>query len=472
MTVSGRLVVNPVLARELRQRVRSRRASVVLTVYLSLLVACVGLLVWGFQRTATEGSTVTQGIGRTLLGSLLFVILGLVCFIVPGVAAGSVAGERERLTLMPLQVTLLTPGQILRGKLLASLAFTTLLLVAALPLLAVAYVLGGITVPQIAGGLFLVLASAAFLGVLSIWASTVLRRVQRATVAAYGMVGVLVIGTLFAYGLQVLFTATADDQGNRDGWESLLVMSVNPFLVTADALGHSRVSDGGASPFTPSQEALRRRDERRGGRVIDGVEVTEGMVFDNNGVPLAPTPPFGFNGPSATIVQAPPATAVFGPTVPRASEPFTAPIPAPAVAVPAPASAPAPAQVEPVPASVPGPQSTIPTGMPVPSPTTMPDFRSGGPVIDPSIGGPGFVPGPPGFEPRGGVFPPGPPGFEPSGGVFPQGGRPMPQRAGGDLTDWGPIWLWTFGWWILLGGSAYAHASRRLRLPSLDGVRP
>lgn len=398
--MSLHLAVNPVLSRELRQRVRSRRASTVLTLYLSLLVAAVGLMVWGLEKSNAGDSTVSQGIGRTVFGSLLFLILGLVCFIVPGVAAGAVAGERERLTLVPLQVTLLTPGQVLRGKLLASLAFTTLLLVASLPLLAVAYVLGGVSVPQIAGGLFFVLASAAFLGVLSIWASTVMRRVQRATVVAYGIVGVLVLGTPIAYGVQVVATSSSNSS-NR--WESLLVLAPNPFLVTADALGHS--TEGGGSPFTPSQAALRRRDERRDGLVDD----IQAEVTVAPSVNVAPP----FNGPMATA----------------------APMPVPA----------------PVPV-LPGPSGT-------------------GPFIPP----PGFsTPTTRFFDPSGGVIT-GPRGFQPDGGgvvVGQDGSEFMSERRGADVTDRGPIWAWSLGWWVILGGAAYLHAAQKLRLPSAAGVRP
>jgi ABC-type transport system involved in multi-copper enzyme maturation permease subunit len=401
--VSRRLTVNPVLSRELRQRVRSRRASVVLTVYLSLLVGAVGLMVWGIERSATSGSSLSQGAGQTVFGTLLFAILGLVCFIVPGVAAGAVAGERERLTLMPLQVTLLTPGQILRGKLLASLAFTTLLLVASLPLLAVAYVLGGVTVSQIAGGLFFVLATAAFLGVMSIWASTVLRRVQRATVVSYGIVGLLVVGTFIAYGVQFVATSHTNDQGNAR-WESLLLVAPNPFVVTADALGHD-VDAVGASPFTPSQSLLQRRDERvRGG---DGFEIDEETSF---GVAVAPPPPFGGTGPVTTAF----------------------------------------AQVMPEPTMSMMPTTTFdPRIQPMqPPPITAPPF--GGMVVDPSSG----MVGPPG------------------GMVVEVDGDLRPGRDGGDFTDRGPIWAWTFGWWALLGGAAYLHAARKLRLPSTAGVRP
>lgn len=409
--MSRLLTVNPVLSRELRQRVRSRRASVVLTAYLSVLVVAAALLVWGLNQSSEPGSTVNQGIGRTLFGTLLFGILGLVCFIVPGVAAGAVAGERERLTLVPLQVTLLTPGQVLRGKLLASLAFTTLLLVATLPLLAVAYVLGGVTVPQIAGGLFFVLASAAFIGVLSIWASTVLRRVQRATVVAYGLVGLLVLGTPAAYGVQLLATSNfVDGTGGSQRWESLLFVAPNPFIVTADALGHR--TEGGASPFTPSQAALRRRDERRSGL---------GGPFP---VDVPPPMPVPSAGPAPTLA----------PEAPRSLPPVTGAIPVP---------------------------QTTPTTMAEPLSAGPPTF----PVETEAFAGQG----------SGGRVPSlAPPGFDPATGRIISGDidRFRVQRDRSDFTDRGPIWAWTFGWWALLGGAAYLHAARRLRLPSISGVRP
>lgn len=427
--MSRRLAVNPVLSRELRQRVRGRRASVVLTLYLSLLVGAVGLLVWGIEQSTSSGSSVSQGVGQTVFGTLLFTILGLVCFIVPGVAASAVAGERERLTLLPLQVTLLTPGQILRGKLLASLAFTTLLLVASLPLLAVAYVLGGVTVSQIAGGLFFVLATAAFLGVLSIWASTVLRRVQRATVASYGLVGLLAVGTVIAYGVQFVATSYTSEEGNAR-WESLLLVAPNPFVVTADALGHD-VDNTGTSPFTPSQALLHRRDERRRGPGafprIDG------------------------QGP---FPVAPPA---FGPPVREAVPPML-PQPAPG---PGPATTAIAQPVQQAPLQVP---ATFGPSDPPPMPPP------------PEVMAPGFPPG--SFDPSGRVFADpsgrfGPGGFGPSGEmVLDEEGRFEQGRIGGDLTDRGPIWAWTFGWWALLGGAAYFHAGRRLRLPSSSGVRP
>src|SRR5205085_6000411 len=87
--------------------------------------------------------------GRSIYHWLLFVMLALICFIVPGLTAGAIAGERERQTLIPLQITLLSPRSIVFGKLLASLAFVVLLVVAALPFLSVSFLLGGVAASEV-----------------------------------------------------------------------------------------------------------------------------------------------------------------------------------------------------------------------------------------------------------------------------------------------------------------------------------
>lgn len=127
---------------------------------------------------------------------------------------------------------------------------------------------------------------------------------------------------------------------------------------------------------------------------------------------------------------------------------MTTPLPTLAPAMPAPVPMPS--------APVPAPTTTVVTGgAPITAPAPFPSGGRGGPVVvDRFGGGPGVTTGP--FS---GPFPAGEPGFV-SGG----------ER--GDFTDWGPIWAWTFGWWAVLGGAAYFHAARRLRLPSAAGVRP
>ena len=94
------LRVNPVLERELRERMRTTGAVVLLTLYLALMVG-VFLLVYKGQSsgsgfTSTIAPTEVARVGRGIFETVLFLMSLLVLFIVPGYTAAAIAGERER----------------------------------------------------------------------------------------------------------------------------------------------------------------------------------------------------------------------------------------------------------------------------------------------------------------------------------------------------------------------------------------
>src|ERR687897_3498024 len=132
------VTVNPVLRRELVERMRGRRTFIVLTIYLGVLAGILYLVYQTNRGTSASSfgapvATQIASVGRGIFEWLLFFMLLLVLFLVPGFTSGAIAGERERQTLVPLQVTLLRPWQIVVGKLTASFAFLALLVVAAAP---------------------------------------------------------------------------------------------------------------------------------------------------------------------------------------------------------------------------------------------------------------------------------------------------------------------------------------------------
>lgn len=255
--------MNPVLARELRQRMRGPRAAVILTLYLLVLVVIVRVLYAAAGRSDQFGGPVaenTGALGRTVFHTLVFFVLALVCFIVPSVTAGAIAGERARQTLVPLQVTLLRARSILVGKLLASLAFVALLIVATLPLAGISFLLGGVEPGEVVKAAAMVLVVAVVLGALSLACSTFLRGTQGATVLALALTFGLCVVTFVAYGTQRVL-----DRG--PGPTSQLALVPNPFMAVADVL-EPRPEDSsggfGDSPFTPMQSLLRERSHGAG----------------------------------------------------------------------------------------------------------------------------------------------------------------------------------------------------------------
>ena len=244
--------VNPVLRRELVERMRGGRTAVVLTAYLLMLSGILYLVysVSRDSRTDPWESAVSQvaGAGRGIFEWLVFFMVLLVLFLVPGVTSGAIAGERERQTLVPLQVTLLRPTSILVGKIAASTAFLLLLLVATMPLLAVSYLIGGVSIGQVLGAIAIVAFIGVALAAVSAGISACVRRVQAATVLAYGFTLLLVIGTLLVFAAAGLVDGSrGTDEADPPSW----ILLPNPLAAVADVIEEDRAFEGlsTTSPF-------------------------------------------------------------------------------------------------------------------------------------------------------------------------------------------------------------------------------
>ena len=278
--------VNPVLARELTERMRGLRATVMLSAYLGVLGLVVVLIYRNESVTGrgfggspvTELATAGEGIFEW---TLLFAML-LVLFLVPGFTAGAVAGERERQTLVPMQVSLLRPRSIVLGKIGASVAFTLLLVLATLPLLTVAYLIGGVTLGDILQGTGMVMFTAVGIAALSVACSTFMRRVQTATVLSYGVVLLLCGATFAAY---FVVEQIDSDGGFEPADPPRLILAPNPIVALADAtadgpdafrgeffapFGYYGGSDG---PLSGLKELVTPDEVESGRFIVDGAFV-------------------------------------------------------------------------------------------------------------------------------------------------------------------------------------------------------
>ncbi len=180
---------NPVALKELRGRMRGARAFVVLTLYVALMggFATALYLIYTLQSqvtAATSGGT----IGKLIFGGLVAIELFLVCFIAPAFTSGAITGERERRTFHILRTTLLPARRLITGKLVAALAYVVLLLLVAVPLQSLAFLMGGVTLPEVLLSIELLLVTAVGYGVAGIFFSTLTSRTLGASVLTYVVV--------------------------------------------------------------------------------------------------------------------------------------------------------------------------------------------------------------------------------------------------------------------------------------------
>ena len=186
-----------VLTKEFRTRMRGRRAAVVITVYLLLLSGVAGLMLYGQQQELQSGLTLRTAptVGFQLFTTLSLFQLFLVVFIVPGLTGAAIAGERDRQTLDLVLSTQVPSLWIVLGKLLASLSYVFLLMLAALPLFSLVFLFGGVSPGQVVLAFAISLASALTLGSIGVLISVLVRRGQIATVLTYAVAFLLLVGT-------------------------------------------------------------------------------------------------------------------------------------------------------------------------------------------------------------------------------------------------------------------------------------
>lgn len=194
---------NPVFRREMTVGSRSIRMMAILLIFNSILAAAAlfNLFSLSDQVRATAEIQYSQFLDLyTFVSSIEFIML---LFIMPALTASSISGERERQTLELMLTTTMEPRDMVLGKLASSLVTMLVLAVSALPVQALVFVYGGVTLRDI-GMLFLCHVAVALLtGGIGMFYSALLRRSTVSTVCSYVTVVLLTAGTmavnLFAY---------------------------------------------------------------------------------------------------------------------------------------------------------------------------------------------------------------------------------------------------------------------------------
>ena len=243
-----------IMVKELRSRMRGRRAFIVLTVYLAILALItygVYVIVAPNARGITGGGFGGGGFGgqanaSALIGQSIFTLLSifqliLICFIAPAFTAGQISLEREKQTLDLLISTPMRPSAIVIGKLAAALAFVVLMIVAAIPITAIVLMYGGASVDDIIRQQLVLLATALVLGAIGLFYSALLKRTQAATVLTYVTLLALTLGTAMLF---IFWTVVANQ--TEDGFGAgpqkrapELLMYMNPGIAMLDVVSNT-----------------------------------------------------------------------------------------------------------------------------------------------------------------------------------------------------------------------------------------
>lgn len=204
-------LMNPVLNKEFKLRFRSFKSFLGVLFY----VLAIGAIVIGMifiQSLSSMGGRIDPDASRGMFIFLSVIQLALVLFITPGLTAGVISSERERQTLNILLTTSQSSAGIIFGKLISSISYLLLLVVASLPLYSIVFLFGGISPTQLLMVLGFNVFTVIVYGSIGVLFSTLVRKTIAAMVTTYGITLFLVGGTAL---LTLLFSTLAlGNQGN------------------------------------------------------------------------------------------------------------------------------------------------------------------------------------------------------------------------------------------------------------------
>jgi len=177
-----RVFDSPILQRELRTLLRSRRSFFWLALYLVVLIIA-------FSTTWTTVEATNRDVAaRTLFAVIVATQSALFFVLAPILTAGSLAGEQERRTFDLLATTPLSGYHIVLAKCFAALCYVLLLIVASLPILALTFLMGGVGLAEMALAAVSILAGVLVNGMVGVACSAWVRQTYVALMMALAVV--------------------------------------------------------------------------------------------------------------------------------------------------------------------------------------------------------------------------------------------------------------------------------------------
>lgn len=214
----------PLLAKELTEQSAQWRTYALRTTYgLVLYSVGLGLFIRGIGGWDDQSFSLL-GAGGRLFGAVTYYQLAAIYVLLPIITAGVITAEKERDTLGILLITKLGPTTIVLEKYLSRVLPMLMYMLMSLPLLAVAYSLGGVENGQVLQAGVMLTVCVLQVGALAVFLSAWCRTTAQAVVATYAWLGINFV--LCSFTLQFQQPGPIVD---------LIIQIFAPYLITMSA---------------------------------------------------------------------------------------------------------------------------------------------------------------------------------------------------------------------------------------------
>ncbi|NJD27644.1 MAG: hypothetical protein FIA92_05040, partial [Chloroflexi bacterium] len=243
--------VAAIVVKELRGRMRGRRAFLMITLHVLVLALFAAMV----QRLAeqsigmmgmfgAQAPFASASVGRAIFIGLLLVQTLMVAVLAPAATAGAISGEREHQTIDLLVVTPISSLAIVVGKLVSALAWLFVLILASVPVTALVFVFGGVAPDDVIRGYVVLVATAIGLGSVGLFFSAVTRRTGASTILTFAATLFIVVGSLFVWFFMER-TAETDERTGLRPRPPEAILFLNPFIAQTDVACGTEPGYGG-----------------------------------------------------------------------------------------------------------------------------------------------------------------------------------------------------------------------------------
>lgn len=183
----------PLLAKELIEQAARRRTYIIRVIY--ALVLFVIVVTFLFDYNYHRSPLRMLGRGRYLLETMVIAQFVGIYLLLPAACCGLLTQEKERNTLGLLLLTRLGPWTIIIEKLLSRLIPMLMYILLTLPILGIAYTLGGVSQSYLWTGVWLLIAASLFVSSFGVMCSAWFRTTAGSLIATY-VIGFIVCSAL------------------------------------------------------------------------------------------------------------------------------------------------------------------------------------------------------------------------------------------------------------------------------------
>lgn len=212
----------PLVGKELVEQAARPRTYVLRTLYAGALFLAFVLVFLSWRQQTGDDPMAIIGRGQWLFHRiLLFQFVGIFVFL-PAMMCSAITAEKERDSLALLLLTDMTPRQIIREKLVGRLVPMFIYLLLSMPLMALAYSMGGFSAGDIWFAAYFLFLTCAQVGALSLMCSAYARTTVGAFLATYAVGG---FTYLFPFLCPMRLYAQAMDSHRKAGAMAASILS-------------------------------------------------------------------------------------------------------------------------------------------------------------------------------------------------------------------------------------------------------